>query len=37
MVPDLFVEGEEQVFHLIERIVDPLGLRVDESSPYVDV
>jgi pilus assembly protein CpaF len=29
-------EGEEQVFHLIERIVAPLGLRVDESSPYVD-
>src|SRR5205085_3675641 len=22
--------------HLIERIVSPLGLRVDESSPYVD-
>jgi pilus assembly protein CpaF len=29
-------EGEEQVFHLIERIVSPLGLRVDESMPYVD-
>jgi pilus assembly protein CpaF len=29
-------EGEEQVFHLIERVVAPLGLRVDESSPYVD-
>jgi len=24
------------VLHLIERIVSPLGLRVDESSPYVD-
>jgi pilus assembly protein CpaF len=35
-VADLFVEGEEQVFHLIERIVAPLGLRVDESSPFVD-
>jgi pilus assembly protein CpaF len=33
---DLFFEGEEQVLHLIERIVAPLGLRVDESSPYVD-
>src|SRR5438445_4699550 len=32
----LFFEGEEQVLHLIERIVAPLGLRVDESSPYVD-
>ena len=35
-VEDLFFEGEEQVFHLIERIVAPLGLRVDESLPYVD-
>jgi pilus assembly protein CpaF len=32
----LLFEGEEQVRHLIERIVAPLGLRVDESSPYVD-
>jgi pilus assembly protein CpaF len=32
----LLFEGEEQVLHLIERIVAPLGLRVDESSPYVD-
>src|SRR5436190_12840027 len=32
----LFFEGEEQVLNLIERIVAPLGLRVDESSPYVD-
>jgi pilus assembly protein CpaF len=32
----LFIEGEEQVFHLIERIVAPLGLRVDESMPFVD-
>jgi pilus assembly protein CpaF len=29
-------EGEEAVFHLIERIVGPLGLRVDESCPFVD-
>ena len=35
-VDDLCFEGEEQVFHLIERIVAPLGLRVDESLPYVD-
>jgi pilus assembly protein CpaF len=35
-VDGLFFEGEEQVYHLIERIVAPLGLRVDESSPYVD-
>ena len=35
-VEGLFFEGEEQVLHLIERIVAPLGLRVDESSPFVD-
>jgi pilus assembly protein CpaF len=29
-------EGEAQVLNLIERIVSPLGLRVDEASPYVD-
>ncbi len=29
-------EGEEAVRHLIERIVGPLGLRVDESRPWVD-
>jgi pilus assembly protein CpaF len=29
-------EGEEAVYHLIERVVGPLGLRVDESCPFVD-
>jgi pilus assembly protein CpaF len=29
-------EGEDGVYHLIERVVGPLGLRVDESCPYVD-
>jgi pilus assembly protein CpaF len=29
-------EGEEAVLRLIERIVGPLGLRVDESLPMVD-
>jgi pilus assembly protein CpaF len=29
-------EREEAVLHVIERIVGPLGLRVDEASPYVD-
>jgi Flp pilus assembly CpaF family ATPase len=24
------------VLHLIERIVGPLGLRVDQASPWVD-
>jgi hypothetical protein len=35
-VPDGLFEGEEAVLHVIERIVAPLGLRIDESSPYVD-
>jgi pilus assembly protein CpaF len=29
-------EGEEAVLHVIERIVVPLGLRVDATSPWVD-
>jgi pilus assembly protein CpaF len=33
---DGLFEGEEAVLHVIERIVAPLGLRVDESSPWVD-
>jgi pilus assembly protein CpaF len=35
-VDDRLFEGEEAVLHVIERIVAPLGLRVDGSSPYVD-
>jgi len=35
-VPEGLFEGEEAVLHLIERIVGPLGLRVDESSPWAD-
>ena len=35
-VPDGLFEGEESVLHLIERIVGPLGLRVDSSSPWAD-
>jgi pilus assembly protein CpaF len=35
-VADRLFEGEESVHHLIERIVGPLGLRVDGSSPWVD-
>jgi pilus assembly protein CpaF len=35
-VPDGLFEGEEAVLHLIERIVGPLGLRVDGSSPWAD-
>ena len=29
-------ESEEQVMRIIDRIVAPLGRRIDESSPYVD-
>jgi pilus assembly protein CpaF len=35
-VRDRLFEGEESVVHLIERIVGPLGLRVDQASPWVD-
>ena len=35
-VADRLFEGEEAVFHVIERIVAPLGLRVDATSPWVD-
>jgi pilus assembly protein CpaF len=35
-VTDVLFEGEEAVLRVIERIVAPLGLRVDESSPWVD-
>jgi Flp pilus assembly CpaF family ATPase len=35
-VADRLFEGEESVHHLIERIVAPLGLRVDATSPWVD-
>jgi pilus assembly protein CpaF len=35
-VVDRLFEGEEAVLHVIERIVAPLGLRVDGSSPWVD-
>jgi pilus assembly protein CpaF len=35
-VVDRLFEGEEAVLHVIERIVAPLGLRVDATSPWVD-
>ena len=35
-VDDRLFEGEEAVLHVIERIVAPLGLRVDAASPWVD-
>jgi pilus assembly protein CpaF len=35
-VAERLFEGEEAVLHVIERIVAPLGLRVDGTSPWVD-
>ncbi len=32
----LKLNDAEHVYYLIERIIGPLGLRVDESSPFVD-
>jgi pilus assembly protein CpaF len=33
---DIVLEGEEEVYRIIDRIIGPLGLHVDEASPYVD-
>ncbi len=33
---DITFEDDRQVMHLIEKIVAPLGRRIDESSPMVD-
>ena len=33
---NLVFESDEHVMRIIERIVAPLGRRIDESSPYVD-
>ncbi|MGQ9537545.1 MAG: CpaF family protein [Actinomycetota bacterium] len=30
------LQGEEEVYRIIDRIIGPLGLHVDEASPYVD-
>jgi pilus assembly protein CpaF len=35
-VADRLFEGEEAVLHVIERMVAPLGIRVDATSPWVD-
>lgn len=32
----IVLESESQIHHLIERVIGPLGLRVDESQPYVE-
>ena len=30
------LDSDEQILHLIERVIGPLGLRVDESQPFVE-
>jgi pilus assembly protein CpaF len=30
------LESDAQIHHLIERVIGPLGLRVDESQPFVE-
>lgn len=30
------LESEAQIHHLIDRVIGPLGLRIDESHPYVE-
>jgi pilus assembly protein CpaF len=30
------LQSESQILHLIERVIGPLGLRIDESQPYVE-
>ncbi|WZL72724.1 CpaF family protein [Clostridiaceae bacterium 35-E11] len=32
----IYFQDNEQVMHIIEKIVSPLGRRIDESSPMVD-
>jgi pilus assembly protein CpaF len=33
---DVTLESDGQILHLIERVIGPLGLRVDESQPFVE-
>ncbi|MEO7803993.1 MAG: CpaF family protein [Actinomycetota bacterium] len=33
---DVQLESNAQILHLIERVIGPLGLRVDESQPFVE-
>lgn len=33
---DIQLESDEQITHLVERVIGPLGLRIDESRPFVE-
>ena len=37
LVPDLFFDDDAEVRQLVKRLIGPLGRRLDESSPMVDV
>ncbi|MCU0491725.1 MAG: CpaF family protein [Chloroflexaceae bacterium] len=36
LAPEIWFENREHLLHIIDRIVSPLGRRVDESVPMVD-
>jgi pilus assembly protein CpaF len=33
---DILLDGGEELYRIIDRIIGPLGLHVDEASPFVD-
>lgn len=33
---DITLESDAQILHLAERVIGPLGLRIDESQPFVE-
>ncbi|MCA1840380.1 MAG: CpaF family protein [Actinomycetota bacterium] len=33
---DVTLDSEAQIMHLVERVIGPLGLRIDESQPFVE-
>lgn len=33
---DILLDGDEDLYRIIDRIIGPLGLHVDEASPFVD-
>ena len=33
---EVSLDSDAQILHLIERVIGPLGLRIDESQPYVE-
>ncbi|HVE75783.1 MAG TPA: CpaF family protein [Actinomycetota bacterium] len=33
---EVVLQSDDQIMHLIDRVIGPLGLRVDESQPFVE-